>query len=166
MGISPNPIPVPTTAAAFRITFPDWTPALASDASIEFWLMAASCLLNPVRWKNTLGLATYLFVQHNLALEALANDASKAGAIPGLATGPLSSEQADKVSASYDSAATSITDGGPWNYTTYGQRLLWLARLFGAGPLQVGPGGFGPGFSYFLPWTGGAYCGPGWYLPF
>ena len=43
----------------------------------------------------------------------------------------------DKVTNSYDTKSVSLTDAGFWNMSMYGVQLMQLARLVGAGPIQL-----------------------------
>ena len=73
------------------------------------------------------------------AEEAQATADGVAGRSPGGRVGVLSSKGADGISASYDVGTSTEKDAGHWNLTTYGTRFIRLSRMFGAGPLQVGP---------------------------
>lgn len=126
------------TVSSFRIDFPAFTDTAAyPDASVAFWLGLASKSLSPDRWGELLDYGTELFVAHNLALDAQANKAAAAGGVPGVASGLTSSKTVDKVSVSYDTASAAIEGAGNWNLTTYGQRYVQLARLVGAGGVQL-----------------------------
>jgi hypothetical protein len=162
MATSCTAINVPTTAQGFR----DVCPAFADEAtfpdeSIMFWLSAA-CLLLTHRWGNMRGLATILFVEHNLALEAFSANTAAAGGIPGIGLGMVASQAAKAVSISYDTAMAGEEGAGVWNLTTYGQRLYRLMMMFGAGPVQINTGGWGGGFFNFEGWNGLPF-GPGWW---
>ena len=145
-----NPIPVPTTPDEFRAVAPAFSdPVMFPDAEIQFWLDAASILLT-CRWGSALGIGTILFVEHNLALDASANPVSGTGGVPGMMHGVVSSEAAGAVSVSYDTGVASESDAGHWNLTLYGERFIRMARLIGAGPIQLG----------VPPWAnGGCTCG-------
>lgn len=154
------------TVNQFRQDFPEFADIKAYlSSSIGFWLKIANGdlavtpplngLLNQSRWKSQYNLATELFVAHNLAIEKLNSNAGKAGGVPGLATGPVTSKSVDKVSVSYDTSIASIPDGGHFNLTTYGTRLLWLINIFGMGPIQIGAN---CAFESFF--TPSAYAGP------
>jgi hypothetical protein len=158
------PVPVPSNAAEFREAAPAFaSPAIAPDDAILFWLNVGGLLFNVRRWDDMLGLGIILFVEHNLALEALAVAQGDAGGIPGLNKGVISSESAKSVSASYDTGAATEPGAGHWNLTTYGTRLMRMVGMFGAGPMQlnVGPGGTCGPFVQLMEWSGPP-CGPGW----
>lgn len=78
-----------------------------------------------------------LCTAHHLVLAARDEATAAIGGTPGQVTGPQSSKAVDKVSASYDTGAATIDDAGMWNLTTYGVRYLTLARLMGAGGMQL-----------------------------
>lgn len=148
-----------TTANAFRRSFPEFGENTTyTDPVIDFWLGVADKLLNAARWNDLIEAGKFLFCAHNLVLSRQAEAAAANGAVPGQASGPVSQKSVDKVSVSYDTAAALEPEAGHWNLTTYGQRFIHLARLLGAGGLQVGPagaGGFGAGpLSLFNAWAG------------
>jgi hypothetical protein len=156
-------IPIPATAAAFRVAAPAFKDVdMFPDDSVSFWLQAAAQLLNPNRWRSSIGLGTLLFVQHNLALEAFATEQAEAGGIPGMARGVVSAEAGKSVSASYDTALAGEPDAGHWNLTVYGSRFIRMTRMFGMGPIQVNTGPVGGGFFNFGNWSGAPF-GPGWW---
>lgn len=115
-----------------------------------YWLQVAVNLLNAGRWGNMYYVAVELFMAHNLALEAWSAQGGP-NTIPGIAKGPIAGKGAGGVSVAYNTVATLDPTAGHWNYTTYGQRLVGLINMFGAGPIQVGPGGCG---------GGGGWAGP------
>lgn len=105
--------------------------------------------------KTLVDVGVELFIAHNLALEAQANDAAALNAIPGTVGGAIVARSAGGVSISYDSTNGIELGSGHWNLTTYGRRLVHLFNIVGAVPIQVGIG-FDP--------TGGMN-GPGWAGP-
>lgn len=163
-----NPIPVPTTPDEFRAVAPAFQdPVMFPDASIQFWLDAASIMLT-CRWGSAIGIGTVLFVEHNLALEAAAMPAPGSGGVPGMLHGVVSAESAGAVSVSYDTGMAAETNAGHWNLTIYGERFIRMARMFGAGPVQLGvpPWATGGclcgGMIDISHWRGGSF-GPGWW---
>lgn len=107
------------------------------DATINFWLVVAGKLLRPTVWLDMLDPATELFVCHQLVLARRNTATAATGGVPGQLTGSLSAKAVDKVSAGYDASDIKLTDGGYWNLTTYGVQFLQLARMFGAGGVQL-----------------------------
>lgn len=134
------------TAAQLRTDFPEFADTtLYPDSGINFWLNIAGNMLNASRFGNLLDVGTELFTAHNIVLERQAQAAALNGAPPGIQQGPISSKGVDKVSISYDTQAAIELEAGHWNLTVYGTRFIKLARMFGAGPVQIGAGcGGGP----------------------
>lgn len=89
-----------------------------------------------------------LFVAHHLTLDARDAAAVAAGGVPGELKGPAASKSVDKVSVSYDTKAVTFEDQAFWNLTRFGIQLYNLARLIGAGGVQLGAQGDGPGGPY------------------
>lgn len=126
------------TPDQFREVFPEFADTVKySDASIEFELTIAASLVNPGRWGVLTDQAIGLCTAHFLVLGTRDEATAAVGGTPGQVTGPLSSKAVDKVSASYDTGAATIDDAGMWNLTTYGVRFLTLARMMGAGGMQL-----------------------------
>lgn len=141
------------TAASLRAAFPAFASTTKyPDAMIALWLPLAVGMVNADRWGESTDLGVMLYAAHNLALESQATADGVAGRSPGGRVGVLSSKGADGISASYDVGTSTEKDVGHWNLTTYGTRFIRLSRMFGAGPLQVGPS---LGES-----SGGAWTGP------
>lgn len=127
------------TATQLRTDFPEFADTTTyPDTTMEFWLSVAVITLPEDRWTTLLNVGTELFVAHHLVLAAQAADDVAVGVTPGDVTGPATSKAVDKVSVSYDAGNVSLTDGGFWNMTSYGIRFLQLARMIGAGPVQLG----------------------------
>lgn len=124
--------------AQFREDFPEFSDTTKyPDSVVQFWLTVSVSLVNPCRWGVLTDQGIELCTAHHLVLAARDEQAAAVGGIPGQMTGPLSSKAVDKVSASYDTGAATIDDGGFWNLTTYGVRYLTLARMMGAGGFQL-----------------------------
>ncbi|MBN9359824.1 DUF4054 domain-containing protein [Herbaspirillum huttiense] len=125
-------------SATFRQHFPEFEDAgIYPDAQVTFWLTVAENLVNRVRWGGLADQGVELVTAHHLVLARRDELATSVGGVPGLMTGPQSSKSVDKVSASYDTNAATVDGAGFWNLTTYGVRYASLAKLFGAGGLQV-----------------------------
>jgi hypothetical protein len=134
------------TPAQLRANFPEFAnQSRFPSGLIQFWLTWAYNMLTPAsqRWGNMLDSAAQLFAAHNIALERRAMDEAtvannaQSGTV-GLTSGPMSAKSVDKVSASYDTAASLDPAAGHWNLTIYGTRLWNLIQMFGAGPIQIG----------------------------
>jgi len=128
-------LPTPTT---FRADFPEFVDTTTySDGLINFWLGIGVLRLNPV-WGNLLNQGLELFTAHFISISAINQLSVKAGGIPGIQRGVVSSEQAE-ISVSYDTAAATLKDMGHWNLTSYGTQFQELANLVGMGPMQISP---------------------------
>lgn len=114
--------------AGFRAAYPEFADAIRyPDQSIAAQLTVAAIRLPSDRWDTLLDTGVGLFVAH--ALSVINRGAS--------IIAPQSSKAVDKVSVSYDTAAVSLVDGGYWNATAYGIQFLQLARMIGAGGIQL-----------------------------
>ena len=156
------PITSPTTPvvtlAQFRSDFSEFADSVRyPDNSVNYWLAIATIQLNANRFDaNMLIIATELYIAHNLVLEAQAQQTAKAAGWPGVSKGVISGENAGAVSVSYDTTAAIELDAGHWNLTVFGIRFIRLAKMFGAGPIQVGCG------AVSLPGGNWGFGMPGW----
>jgi hypothetical protein len=122
----------------FRQAFPEFDDTTTyPDALVQFWMTVAVSLVNADRWGDLTDLGIALVTAHHLALAVKDQKMADVGGVPGQVSGPQSSKAVDKVSASYDTAAVAIKDGGFWNATMYGVRYLSLAMMMGAGGMQL-----------------------------
>lgn len=134
-------------AAKFRTDFREFADTTKyPDSLITFWLGVALTCLPSDRWDTLLDHGTELFTAHHVVISA-----RETSGTPGSVTGPHSAEAVDKVSFSMDTQAVSITDGDFWNMTSYGIQFLRLARMIGAGGIQVGANPSSPGTPYSCP---------------
>lgn len=135
----------------FRADYPEFSGSTQYPPSqIQYWLNFGYSVLSAGRWGRQLDFGVSMYVAHNLTLEARAQAEAVNGTIPGGQVGILSSKSVDKVSASYDTTGASEPGAGHWNLSVYGVRFIRLAKLFGAGPVQIGIG------------ASPALSGPGW----
>jgi hypothetical protein len=112
--------------ATFVTVFPEF---VNSAASADFWLTQAQNQLALSALGANADLACYLFVAHNLVLNAQDARDAQGGALPGDTLGPISSKSAGGLSVSYDEGSITTAGAGDWNATSYGQRLAaMLAR--------------------------------------
>jgi hypothetical protein len=127
------------TVASFRSTFPEFSDvSLYPDDSITFWMSVAVQMVNANRWKSMTDTGVMLLGAHYLVFAAKDQMAAEAGGVPGEATGNVSSKSVDKVSVSYDSSAITASDAkGDLALSSYGIRFARLAKMFGAGGLQI-----------------------------
>lgn len=115
--------------ASFRAAQPAFADSSRfPNAAVQIWLDAATIQLDADVWGGLLDLATSLYVAHNLLVDA----SGAASALSRTASsGPVSGKSVGGASISYDVGATLLEGAGPWNLTTYGTRLLQLARGIG-----------------------------------
>jgi len=126
------------TVASFRTGFPEFASASDyPDGQVMFWLVMAGTMLNPDAWNDFLDVGTMLYIAHHLAIGIKDQKSVAAGGVPGTVNGPQSSKSVDKVSASYDTGSVVYDGGGFWNSTMYGIRFYQMARLAGAGGVQM-----------------------------
>lgn len=156
--VPPGDTTVAPTLAQFLADYPKFDTSNVTDPSavqfgtdaINYWLNFAAMTINASRLGKLYYLAVELFVAHNLALEAWAEQGGSQ-TIPGIAKGPIVSSASGDVSVSYDTRDALELDAGHWNNTVYGTRFIRLIRLTCAGPIQVTGGG-----------CSGPYSGPAW----
>lgn len=150
------------TVAQFRADLPEFSsPQTYPNSVIQFYLDFGYILMPAPRWMTLLDYGARFFTAHNLVLEAQAMEAAKTGAPPGTASGAVSSKSAGPLAISWDTAASAELDAGHWNYTTYGQRFIRLARMVGAGGIQLGIGSYPP-LGGAMAWVGPPPW-PGWF---
>ena len=126
------------TIAKFRLDFPEFTDdTVYTDNIITYWSNMAIKLLHEDRWDDLYLDGISLFVAHNITLQVQDIKATSAGGVPGGQSGATSSKSVGQVSKSYDTNNSAVKNGGDWNTTSYGKRYIKLARMIGAGGLQV-----------------------------
>ena len=126
--------------AAFRAAFPEFADtARYPDAMLDFWSGIGERLIFPQqhRWGTLYDYGIQLFVAHNITLAAQNVAASASGGVPGNISGPTASKSVGSVSVSYDTASSIEPNAGHWNLSTYGKMLIHLARMIGAGGIQI-----------------------------
>lgn len=125
-------------AATLRANFPEFVDSAPyTDAAIAFWLALGTTLLPADRWGTSLDFGLQLFVAHHLVIGKRDAEAAAIGGAPGEIKGVLTSRTVDKVTQSWDAGTVTLTDAGFWNMSTYGVRFLQLARMIGAGGIQL-----------------------------
>jgi hypothetical protein len=128
----------PITAIQFRSEFPEFSDVSKySDSSVNSWLTVAANLLNPDRWQQLLTTGIELCAAHYLVIASRDQSIAQFKGIPGTPKGLMTAESVGDLSASYDFSTLMNADAGFWNQTTYGQRYWSLARMMGAGGLQI-----------------------------
>lgn len=131
-------------SATLRADFPEFSnPVSYPDSLVNFWLSVGSNLLNPTLWGNMLNHGLELFTAHHLVLSMQDQMTAAVNGAPGANKGPVASKTVDKVSIAYNSDASVEENAGHYNQTTYGAQFIRLARMLGAGGVQVQGGCFG-----------------------
>jgi hypothetical protein len=126
------------TPAQLRSDFPEFNDTVRyPDSLVQTWLTVAASLVNASRWMELTNIGIELVTAHHLVLSVRDETAAAVGGAPGTMTGPTASKSVDKVSVSYDTASATIEGAGFWNMTSYGVRYISMARMFGAGGLQI-----------------------------
>lgn len=122
------------TVSQFRSDFPEFSDATAyPDAMISSRLALAPGYVDETRWDASAVLGAELVAAHFLVLAKRAQNGAGSGAV----TGVLTSKSVGGVSASYDIQSLQEVGAGMWNATSYGIQYRTLARLFGAGGIQL-----------------------------
>lgn len=126
------------TPTQFRSDFPEFAnTAVYPDALVQTWLTVAASLVNGSRWMELTNVGIELVTAHHLVLSMRDQTAASVGGVPGIMTGPTSAKSVDKVSTSYDTGAAALDGAGFWSLSSYGIRYLSLARMMGAGGMQI-----------------------------
>jgi hypothetical protein len=133
------------TVAQFRRDFKVFADsAVYDDASISMYLQIAS-YFSPRRYGQWLAMAQELFAAHFLTIDRQDMLSTLRGGLPGQTTGPAVTKSIGGASISYAEYATieggMTGNSGHWNLTVYGKRYLRIARMAGAGPIQITGGG-------------------------
>jgi hypothetical protein len=122
------------SVSQFRLDMPEFSdPTVYTPRLAARFLLMGEKQLDPQRWADMYVQGIEWFAAHFLAL---ARRNSMGGAAPGSSGLPLS-KTVGKASVDYDTSATTIKGGGPWNLTSYGTQLLWWAQLVGSGGIQI-----------------------------
>lgn len=122
----------------FRAAFPEFLDTSRfPDAMIDFWAGLATAQVNENRWGLQTNTGIQLYVAHEITLAAQNQKTATIGGNPGGTSGPTNSKTVGSVSVGYDTQQTAEKDAGWWNLTTYGKQFIRLARIFGAGVVQV-----------------------------
>jgi hypothetical protein len=124
--------------AQFRNNFPEFSDLTAyPDAVIGFWGNVAELQVRECIWKRMWCTGVQLYVAHEITLAAQNIKTAGFGGVPGTMGGVPNQKTVGAASVGYDSQSNSEKDGGYWNLTNYGKQFLRLARIFGAGAIQL-----------------------------
>lgn len=120
--------------ATFEAVFPEFVNmAGTTQGGMTFWLAQAQNQLALGVLGANADLAVYLYMAHNLVLGAQEAKVAASGALPGDTLGPIASKSAGGLSVSYDTAMIAMEGAGPYNATSYGQRLWKLLQAASLG---------------------------------
>lgn len=123
---------------AFRTAFPEFADKTAyPDTMIDFWAGLAEKLVLKSVWCACYTQGVDLYVAHEITLAAQNTKAAQVGGTPGSQGGIANTKTVGSVTVGYDSQTTSEKDAGYWNLTNYGRQFIRLARIFGAGAIQL-----------------------------
>lgn len=124
--------------ADFRTIYPEFADmGIYPDALILGWAAIATAQVNAQYWRSQTALGVNLYVAHEITLEAQSMKAADVGGVPGNQSGPANSKTVGSVTVAYDTAQAAEKDAGWWNLTVYGKQFYRLARIFGAGCVQL-----------------------------
>lgn len=104
---------------------------------VNFWVTLATQQVDVCVWKDSWTAGVSLYVAHELVLARQNVQAAGVGGSPGQQGGIASSKQVGSVNVQYDPQTSTERDAGYWNLTTYGKQFIRLARIFGAGCVQL-----------------------------
>lgn len=125
---------------AFRTTFPEFGNTVTyPNAMVEFWAGLAEVQVRSCIWKpeSVRQKGISLYVAHEITIAAQNVKAGNIGGVPGISGGIANNKTVGSVTVGYDSSSTSEKDAGWWNLTNYGMQFIRLARIFGAGAIQL-----------------------------
>lgn len=124
--------------AKFRTDFPEFAdPVKYPDSLLTLWGGVAEIQVRECIWRRLQPLGVELYVAHIITLEAQNSQAAAVGGTPGVSGGIANSKTVDRATISFDSVSTSEKDAGWWNLTNYGKQFIRMARMFGAGAIQL-----------------------------
>lgn len=122
----------------FRTNFPEFASTTSyPDSMIDFWAGLAELQVRQSIWKNAWVQGVSLYVAHELVIASQNLKSSKVGGAPGQSGGIANTKTVGSVTVGYDANTTTEKDAGYWNLTNYGKQFIRLARIFGAGAIQL-----------------------------
>lgn len=122
-------------AALFKQHFPEF--ANTPDAQIDYWSRLAVGMVRRCVWRDKWPHGVELFTAHYLFLTSGYSGTPGTGGAGGGQGGVVSAKSVDKVSVSFDVSVSAEENAGHWNESTYGRMYIRLARMFGAGGVQL-----------------------------
>lgn len=125
----------------FRLDFPEFSDtAKYPDSQLTFWSTVAEKMVDLCIWKTMYTQAVKLYVAHEITIAAQNSAAGISGGMPGTSGGISNNKTVGSVTVGYDSSSdrgSGEKDAGWWNLTNYGRQYIRLARIFGAGCVQL-----------------------------
>lgn len=122
----------------FRVNFPEFADkTVYLDSQVTFWSTLGAKLIRECVWTTCWQEGMSLYVAHEITLASQNAKISGAGGMPGTSGGVPNNKTVGSASVGFDSQATSEKDAGYWNLTNYGKQFIRLARIFGAGAVQL-----------------------------
>lgn len=123
---------------AFRQAFPEFSNTeVYPTAMVDFWAALAEAQVRQCVWKTQWSVGVNLYVAHELVLARQNTKTAKFGGAPGTFGGVANTKTVGTATVGYDSVTTGEKDAGYWNLTNYGKQFIRLARIFGAGAIQL-----------------------------
>lgn len=123
---------------AFRAAFPEFKDTEVYPTSmIQFWASFAEAQVRQKVWKTQWTVGVNLYVAHEITLAVQNAKTSKFGGAPGTFGGVANNKTVGSATVGYDANTTTEKDAGYWNLTNYGKQYIRLARIFGAGAVQL-----------------------------
>lgn len=122
----------------FRLDFPEFTDTIRyPNAQITLWSAVAAKQVRSTVWGDLFNTGVQLYTAHCIALASQNVKAGTVGGMPGTGGGVPNTKTVGSVTVGYDSVSTAEKDAGWWNLTNYGKQFIHLARIFGAGCVQL-----------------------------
>jgi Protein of unknown function (DUF4054) len=124
--------------SVFRKSFPEFSDTVKYPTEmITFWATIAEAQVPCRVWRNLWTQGVSLYVAHEITLAMQNAKLSANGGVPGTSGGVANTKTVGSASVGYDAATTTEKDAGWWNLTNYGKQFIHLARIFGAGAIQL-----------------------------
>lgn len=95
------------------------------------------CQVRARVWKSQYLLGVSLYTAHQITLAAQNVNTANFGGTPGTFGGIANTKTVGSATVGYDSNTTTEKDAGFWNLTNYGKQYIHLAKIFGAGCVQL-----------------------------
>ncbi len=122
----------------FRKEFPEFNDTTVyPNTMVTFWSTIAEKMVLESVWTTMWQAGVKLYVAHEITLAAQNAKTASFGGAPVGSGGVANSKTVGSTTVGYDSQNTSEKDAGWWNLTNYGKQFIRLARIFGAGAIQL-----------------------------